>query len=244
MIAAPTARSGQTAPNSHAECRLSRTAGGREPCGAQTWVIVPCWPTRLISFGAQPSWNQASRVRPRNWHRGLRLRVAMRVAFTPLLPCSICEDRGWNAPVAPCLFPCVASGSTPSHWAQKRTSGDVWERAGTRPRAGSDARRHLVARLHQATFDWGRDLVRCAPRSCSGCRGWDLWGRHALRRDRSRASAIFAFTVSCWCGTVGRGADTAIPFPPPTPGCGAPVQTKVMLVPLWWSLAIAKLPRL
>jgi hypothetical protein len=55
MIAAPTARDGHNAPNKYTESRrLSRTARGREPMGAQTYSNVPCCPT-LAS-----SWNQIS----------------------------------------------------------------------------------------------------------------------------------------------------------------------------------------
>ncbi len=39
---------------------MSRTIDGREPTGAQIYSEDPFCPTRLIAFGAQPSWNQIS----------------------------------------------------------------------------------------------------------------------------------------------------------------------------------------
>jgi len=55
MIAAPTLRAWQMAPNRYAESwRLSRTMGGREPTGAQMYSRLPFWPTRASS------WNQIS----------------------------------------------------------------------------------------------------------------------------------------------------------------------------------------
>src|ERR1700758_338495 len=94
MIAAPTPRPGQIAPNSWTESwRLSRTIGGRDPIGAQTYSSDPFCPT-LAS-----SWNHTS-MSFSIADGGKTSRLRLRNFFICLLGCGVFlrMERPWLQP--------------------------------------------------------------------------------------------------------------------------------------------------
>src|SRR5689334_22395307 len=88
MIAAPTLRAWQMAPNRYAESwRLSRTMGGREPTGAQMYSRLPFWPTRASSLHEGSVVNASISLPPGS---DIRDRVVVEAGAVFSLSCSCC----------------------------------------------------------------------------------------------------------------------------------------------------------